>query len=462
MQTDVVASLVLWLLGAVISVLVWWAPGAMFMFVVVWVVGRLIERSAPLDDRRFLIQLFWWGIGARVVAATLAHVMAMYLEMGFPYLMYGEQSHDLFGDAAVLSLQAKWTARYWAGAVDPTGTDLSQFFGPGNSPLIYPYAAFYYAFGFSPLALKWLHSLFGVLTGLVVYVVGRAAAPDRRVARIASLGTMFFPSIFLWSLSSLKEAPTMLVISLIVWSAVKLSAGFRWRYSFSLIAWMIVLGMVRKAMVVPIIVALLISWWWTWRLRLRWKLSLLVGCAVFLLCVNQVGGLGQRWTRASVEAWGVRVGNSVIEPQRAHALRDGSSYQIYPSRIYLPTKLSYHPFVLSWQEWVRAGLVGWGYFLFAPFPWNISTMLQVVAYPEMMVWYALVLFWVPVMWVGLRTGHRPIVTLTMLACVLSLAAGLVTGNIGTGFRHRAVVIPIFLLLSAIGYCRRTLRISHAG
>lgn len=89
-------------------------------------------------------------------------------------------------------------------------------------------------------------------------------------------------------------------------------------------------------------------------------------------------------------------------------------------------------------------------------------MLQVVAYPEMMVWYALVLFWVPVMWVGLRTGHRPIVTLTMLACVLSLAAGLVTGNIGTGFRHRAVVIPIFLLLSAIGYCRRTLRISHAG
>ncbi len=59
-------------------------------------------------------------------------------------------------------------------------------------------------------------------------------------------------------------------------------------------------------------------------------------------------------------------------------------------------------------------------------------------------------------------GEGLIVGLVSLALMLSVTAGLVTGNIGTELRHRAVVIPIFLLLGSVGWCSKTLRISHAG
>lgn len=459
-----VRAITLWLMGVVLSLVVWSTPGPVFMLAMIWVAGRLIHRYAPSDDRRFFTRLFWWGIGTRLVAATIAHLIAMYGEVGFPYLLYGQQSHDLFGDGAVASLRALWMARYWAGTVDPTGIDRLQIFGDGESFLVHLYAAFYYVFGFSPLALKWFNSLLGALTGIVTYTVGRAAVPGRGTARIASCLMMCFPSTFLWSLSNLKETPTMLVLCLIVWSMVHLTVIFQWRHLCSLGIWLIVLGVVRKVLVPPAILALLIGWWWTWRIRLRWKLGITVWLAVLVVCLNQMGMVGRhRLTGASARTSCVGVGDRIIGAQRGHALGQGSVYWIYPPRVYAPEPPGDHiPYVLSWYEWTYAGLAGWLYFLFAPFPWSVSTALQLLSFPEMILWYALAPFWILGIVAGLRAGHRPMAGLAVFALVLSVTAGFVTGNIGTAFRHRAMVIPIFLLLSAAGCYGRTLRIRHAG
>ena len=78
-------------------------------------------------------------------------------------------------------------------------------------------------------------------------------------------------------------------------------------------------------------------------------------------------------------------------------------------------------------------------------------MLQLAAYPQMVLWY-LVLLWVPVgLWRGWR-AHRAATVLnwTYVLLITSIVA-LASGNIGTAFRHRDMVIPFYLMFGVAGF-----------
>lgn len=454
-----------WLLpGVALSLLVWYAPGAVFMLAVIGLVGAVVHRCTPLDDRRFVTRLFWWGIGTRVVAATLAHFVAMYLEMGFPYLLYGQQSHDLFGDAAGVSLRAFWMARYWAGAVDLNGINLSQIFWDGDV-LVRVYAAFYDVFGFSPLALKWIPCLFGALTGLVIFGVGRTLWPrSSTAAKTASLLAMFFPSTFLWSLSPLKEAPTVLLICLILWGGLRIQARQGgWKDLAAVVVWLSLLGGIRRILVAPMVTVLFVAGWFAWNARLRKKLSMTIVCAVASLMVAgwHVREAPQSFLRRHLQ----RLGNVLISTQSGLAIKEetASGYRIYPECIYTRTPSGQIPpdCVVTGRDWWNALFTGIAYFLFAPFPWSISSKLQVASYPEMMLWYALIPCWLRGVAVEVRDRPGPLMLIVSMLVVLVVLGGLSGANVGASFRHRSIVIPLLLLLSAIGLAGRQPTARHA-
>jgi hypothetical protein len=94
--------------------------------------------------------------------------------------------------------------------------------------------------------------------------------------------------------------------------------------------------------------------------------------------------------------------------------------------------------------------IGLFYFLFAPFPWMLGSIRQIVAMPEMLYWYTLM----PAMVRGgrrlLRERRRESLFLLLLLISLSIGYAIGQGNVGTMFRHRAQVLPIFLILAAVG------------
>jgi hypothetical protein len=97
--------------------------------------------------------------------------------------------------------------------------------------------------------------------------------------------------------------------------------------------------------------------------------------------------------------------------------------------------------------------LGLVYFLFAPFPWAISSVLQVMTLPETLLWYALAPFAV----LGIRDAVRSdyaqgLLILGVLAVSVSSYA-LVEGTFGTAYRHRSQFLPLFFIFAAQGLAR---------
>ncbi|MCX5695001.1 MAG: glycosyltransferase family 39 protein [Candidatus Omnitrophica bacterium] len=91
-----------------------------------------------------------------------------------------------------------------------------------------------------------------------------------------------------------------------------------------------------------------------------------------------------------------------------------------------------------------------GYILFAPFPWQLNKISQLFAISEMLVWYFLVFFALKGAWFAFRYRLRLSlgVSIFVLATVIAFFA---EGNLGTLFRHRAVIWPIFFIYISAGF-----------
>jgi hypothetical protein len=87
---------------------------------------------------------------------------------------------------------------------------------------------------------------------------------------------------------------------------------------------------------------------------------------------------------------------------------------------------------------------GLAYTLFAPFPWQVDRTLDAATIPEMVFWYFCLLALPFALWHN-RAWRETLPIVLYVAGVLGVFV-LVEGNVGTLYRHRAMVIPFVLML----------------
>ena len=97
--------------------------------------------------------------------------------------------------------------------------------------------------------------------------------------------------------------------------------------------------------------------------------------------------------------------------------------------------------------------VGLVYFLLAPFPWSISGVRQVLTLPETLFWYWLILKCLRGIPSLSRKSPATFLMIVIQLSVLVLPYSLVSANAGTAYRHRAQVLPYFMILAAEGWAR---------
>lgn len=90
---------------------------------------------------------------------------------------------------------------------------------------------------------------------------------------------------------------------------------------------------------------------------------------------------------------------------------------------------------------------GLGYALFAPTPWSHSRRIDLLMVPDMLIWYLILGASIVTMWRE-RSQVRRWLCLALFAGGLLLLLGLVEGNVGTLYRHRAMAIPILMILAS--------------
>lgn len=89
------------------------------------------------------------------------------------------------------------------------------------------------------------------------------------------------------------------------------------------------------------------------------------------------------------------------------------------------------------------------YALAAPFPWTAQTITELLTIPEMLLWYVLVVLAILVGWQA-RRRWRALASLVGYLVGTFLVLALVEGNVGTLFRHRAMLLPFVFMLAAPG------------
>ncbi len=103
---------------------------------------------------------------------------------------------------------------------------------------------------------------------------------------------------------------------------------------------------------------------------------------------------------------------------------------------------------------------GLAYALFAPFPWSARRLLDLPAIAEMIAWYLVLIAALWTLWKE-RSQWRLLVGPVLFLSGTMLLFALVEGNVGTLFRHRAMVIPATLALAAPTLLRLT-RLGRSG
>jgi cation transport ATPase len=94
--------------------------------------------------------------------------------------------------------------------------------------------------------------------------------------------------------------------------------------------------------------------------------------------------------------------------------------------------------------------IGFVYLLFAPFPWAISGLRQLLTLPETLVWYALMPSLVRGLRYAVRHRLRDMLPILAFAGTLTLAYSVFQSNVGTAYRQRTQVNMFFFILIGAG------------
>lgn len=383
-----------------------------------------------------------WFISLLVVAvlARLTVIAGLFLSAG-----PDQPFATLFGDEEFFKYRSMWMRNIGLGLPISRADIIYAYDDVGWSSYLYLLAFLQALLGAMPYGVHVLNATVYLAGVLAVYRYVRPVFGG--LAALAGLALLlFFPSLFVWSISALKEPIYTLVAVGELLCCLWLVRGRIWWHrvaaALGLVVAVVALDSLRRGgMLVGIAGAfggitlgMLGS-----RPRLAW--AALATAPLLVVALFLVPPVQQRLLAAARETafyHGGHIGSS------------GYSYKILDHRYYHDRKLlAEMPPREAGQYAVRSVIS----YVTEPVPWRAESPGLRAYLPEQMLWYVLLAF-VPF---GLFAGFRrdPLLTglLASHAGALIMMVALTSGNIGTLIRHRGLALPYLAWLTGLGFCR---------
>jgi hypothetical protein len=378
---------------------------------------------------------FFAMVGLAVVA-RLAAIAALFLlaDPSRPYAAW-------FGDEELHKSRPLWLRNIGLGLPTSPADIIYAYDDTGQSGYLYWMAYLQALVGSAPYGIHVLNAVSFVASALVFFRLARHVF-GRAVAATGVAALLFMPSLFIWSVSALKEPLHLLLSAVELVCLVQLVRAARWRdRGFAL------LGLVASGLALELI-------------RRGAMLSALVGAGLGLATglslerrrwwVPALAGLAIAAGLAATPAVQTRVMALTREAARlhvGHVFTPGYSYRaLDPVYYWDPAGLRTMPADAAARFLVRSGVS----YLVEPLPWRVESRAALAYLPEQAVWYAMLIA-LPFGIVA-ALGRDRLVTCLLLAHAFgSMAVVSITGgNIGTLVRHRSLVFPYVIFLSMLG------------
>jgi hypothetical protein len=287
-------------------------------------------------------------------------------------------------------------------------------------------AIVFMVFGYSPLVMVALNCAGGALSVWLVYHVAAPLAGPASGIRAATLAAVF-PSLVLWSSMNLRDVWALIAILLLV------LAAYRWmeeRFTAAValgLAGLVGIYLMRSYLVWIVLAGVGggLALGLAARVVSPAVTTVLLGLVLLGLVFHTSQNEGLRQTLQEFTAI------------RQSMTGGGSDYL---------TDVQFG----SAGDVVRFLPVGLIYFLFGPFPWMAGSVRQLFTVPEVLFWYWLIPKAVRGLGVVYRAAPTRAWLLVSLVAFLTIPYSLVSSNMGTAYRHRAQVMPFFLIFAAAG------------
>ena len=369
-------------------------------------------------DRQFLLRLF---------------IAALALRWAVAFLIYSKNLQPFFGgDAQTFDIVGNALSQAWQGRGSLDTPYMRNYLGLSRSGwgMFYYVGSVYYLIGQNQLAVQLINCALGAAACVAVYRIALLIYPAQRPARVAALLTAFAPSMILWSSQMLKDSPIVLSLCLCALYTLRLRSRFQAKNLFLLLASLFCLFSLRHyafyIMFVAVASALVLTPKRLSPLRIAQgaMMVIVIGGALAYFGAGNVpqDTFDLKHIQAARE-WSAKVANSGF----------GGDVDITDPK----AAIGYLP-------------LGLLYVLFAPFPWMVTSVRQLITLPELVAWWALIPVLVRGFWYGMRHRLKETFAISIFTIGLTLVYALYQSNVGTAYRHRAQLYIFFFIFISIG------------
>ncbi len=320
---------------------------------------------------------------------------------------------------------------------------------------VYMLGIFYAWLGYAPVAAKMLNGLFCCISMVVVYLISRNLFKEERAARISAAIFSFFPSIFYWSVTALRDTLCNLYVLVYLLCLIKFINVNKYKYIIWLLPFVYFAGSLRPR-IAPLLLAgaataVILSIIKYYRSRNRSLLKICLVYAVSLVLIFLFLNKGLVIPKivnvanflAHVSSFRPTI-NGIWEPSR-------TDYRIYSDLVYQQGKLTPGDIFSFW--YLAAIFKALVYFFFSPFPFGNWTFNFLPFYPQVIYWYLMVPFVIKGWLLFLKRDKFATFALTVSLLIIILPAALYESNIGTAFRHKDMFMPIAFVFSAYAFTK---------
>jgi hypothetical protein len=396
---------------------------------------RWAGRDLPAEERRRVHAMLAAAVLLRVLAIAVLMVTANHDAGTFAKFFGDEEFYQLRGLRLYnIQMGIPVSMESFLYAYDKTGASLYQ------SLLVYVHLLV----GPAPYGVHLLNSFFYLFGVVLLYRVARRAYGPV-IAGVGTAALLFLPSLFMWSVSALRESPFLTVTAVTLVAAMWLPRA-RSVAAFILAAatiWLGVLGIeaLRPGGLLVTLAGIALGYL-VWLSILRRTVRWLVAAAVLVFAVSLIrSGLP---TRIEDQL------NQAARYHRGHVLTPGHSYRVLDQRYYSEFWGIDGSIHMDGGEATRYVIRAVVNYVAQPLPWNIVSKFELAYMPELAVWLVLVALFPIGFIAAVQRDALSTCILGGYTVMNGVIIALNSGNVGTLVRHRALVVPYMVWISAAG------------
>ena len=373
------------------------------------------------NEKKFLLRLFVLALAVRIIIASV-------IFMGNMQEFFGgdANTYHIFGESLNMS---------WHGD-DYHASRYAAFIqsGVGAWGMLYGVAIVYEVLGGNMFDVQLINASVGASTAIVVYYVAQSLFSNARVSKVAAVLVAFFPSLILWSSQALKDGLIIMALALCILATLRLMEKIT-------VPDLVLLGLCLASLL-------------RWRFYIFYMMAAAVaGSFVIGMKTADAKSFMQRFVAIALIGMAF-TWFGVLRFASVQFERYGNLAKINESRMDQARNAD-SGFAKDVDVGTTEGAltvipIGLLYLLFSPFPWQLASLRQSIALPEMIIWWAafplLVLGW----WYAVKHRLRQVAPIVLFTTMLTLAYAVFQGNVGTAYRQRSQLLVFYFIFVAVG------------